>query len=449
MSNMLEQALIDAEALKEAAYKKAEAALLENAKPQIEEAVKQLLEQDDEMSSLDMMDAGGLGDAPDMGSGEVGGLADNLSLGIQGGEKMCACPEEDEEVEIDFAELERQMVADEAPEEDVMGQDDLAQGLNLSGPEDDLGVPMGGEDEEELDLDEDLLSALLEEIQPPELGKDAVNHKEHEGDCEKEHPGMTHAEFMHKGKVEEGGLKLSSDFMKRAKERHKKSSKHPYKVPTPDTSVPEDTTDEAKMTPAMKAAAYASPEAKSDYLKDKGVETDQDEKDLERMRQRKREKEAGDSGLPDWMTKEELEKTIREMVRASTQELTKVVEQKEKEIKKLNSYVHKLSESLKETNLQNARLLYTNKILESVSLNERQKVKIVEAVSKAGSVEEAKIIYETLITNSVGLDKKERPKSLNEAVERRSTPMFPRKNPEKTSSNAFASRMKELAGIKD
>ena len=45
MSNMLEQAIIDAEALKEVAIKNAEAAIVEKYSDDIKEAVNQLLEQ--------------------------------------------------------------------------------------------------------------------------------------------------------------------------------------------------------------------------------------------------------------------------------------------------------------------------------------------------------------------------------------------------------------------
>ena len=47
MSDMLEQAIIDAEALKEAATKNAETLVLEKYSNQIKEAVDSLLEQDD------------------------------------------------------------------------------------------------------------------------------------------------------------------------------------------------------------------------------------------------------------------------------------------------------------------------------------------------------------------------------------------------------------------
>ncbi len=51
MSSMLEQAVIDAEALKEVAMKNAEAAVIEKNSDEIKEAVEQLLEDQEEIKS--------------------------------------------------------------------------------------------------------------------------------------------------------------------------------------------------------------------------------------------------------------------------------------------------------------------------------------------------------------------------------------------------------------
>ena len=52
MSNMLEQAIIDAEALKEAALQNAEQAVIEKYQAEIKNAVEALLEQDEEDDPL-------------------------------------------------------------------------------------------------------------------------------------------------------------------------------------------------------------------------------------------------------------------------------------------------------------------------------------------------------------------------------------------------------------
>ena len=90
--------------------------------------------------------------------------------------------------------------------------------------------------------------------------------------------------------------------------------------------------------------------------------------------------------------------------------------------------------------------MYTNRVLGNTSLNERQKTKIVEALSKAGSVEESKVIYETL-QSAVGSTQKRSPQSLSEAVKRNSSTTIPRRR-EESKSNPHRDRWKTLAGIK-
>jgi hypothetical protein len=112
--------------------------------------------------------------------------------------------------------------------------------------------------------------------------------------------------------------------------------------------------------------------------------------------------------------------------------------------------VNELKENLQDVNLSNARLLYTNRILRNTSLNERQKNKIVEAISGAGSVMEARTIYDTLqgtLQSTVGAVPKKGPQSLSEAIGRRSTVMRASRK-EKSNSDPISDRMKKLAGIK-
>ena len=116
---------------------------------------------------------------------------------------------------------------------------------------------------------------------------------------------------------------------------------------------------------------------------------------------------------------------------------------------KLQTTLTTLNERMEEVNLSNARLLYTNRVLKSNSLNERQRTRIVESISTAGSVEEAKVIYDTL-QSAVGGTKRA-PQSLSEAVDR-SSPTLPRNSSRKTkqqsAQNPQYNRMRALAGIK-
>jgi len=107
---------------------------------------------------------------------------------------------------------------------------------------------------------------------------------------------------------------------------------------------------------------------------------------------------------------------------------------------------NELKENLQDVNLSNARLLYTNRVLRNTSLNERQKTKIAEAISNAGSVAEAKTIYHTL-ESTVEAKPKRSPQSLSEAIGRR-TSVLRATRQESTPSDPFNERMKRLAGIK-
>ena len=79
MSSMLEQAVVDAKMLREAAVKNAEETLIEKYSDDIKDAVEKLLEQDEE---------------------EVGDVGIDVPLAATDGEDLCACPEEEDEIEL-------------------------------------------------------------------------------------------------------------------------------------------------------------------------------------------------------------------------------------------------------------------------------------------------------------------------------------------------------------
>jgi len=107
--------------------------------------------------------------------------------------------------------------------------------------------------------------------------------------------------------------------------------------------------------------------------------------------------------------------------------------------------VDSLKENVHDVNVSNAHLLYTNRTLRNTSLNERQKHKIVEAISKAGSVEEAKTIHETL-QSTVTSAPSSKPQTLNEAISR-PTSIIRASRKEEPKTDPFTERMRKLAGI--
>jgi hypothetical protein len=133
--------------------------------------------------------------------------------------------------------------------------------------------------------------------------------------------------------------------------------------------------------------------------------------------------------------------TVRDELVAENNEL-------KQQLEKYQSVLAEVKENLFEVNFSNARLLYTNRVLRNTSLNERQKEKIVEAISNAGSVSEAKTIFETLQSTVQAKPRATSPQSLSEAIGRRSSVLTASRKETKTSQDPFSDRMRRLAGIK-
>ena len=341
MSSMLEQAIVDAEQLKETAKKTAEEGVVEKYQDEIKEAIEKILEQDEDAEA----------EMTATPEGELE-LVDELPA--------AQTADKEEVVEINLNQLE-EMMAQELEEEGLKAEDMLSreqiaeeleeiaeEGKEVDLDENDL-LELAEEDEEEIDLDETNLAAVIAEM----LGAD-------------------------------------------------------------DESEEDDSDEEEVVEEAVEEEDTEGEEAIAELQKESKL----------------------------------LTRKNTSLLKEQTRTEKKVHLLKEK-VDKYGTVIKKLKTKLNESNLTNAKLLYQNRILNSVSLNERQKDKIVEAISNATTVEEAKLIFETL-QSAVGVSKKRRsPESLNEVVTRSSSAFIPRKEAKsKANNNAFSERMKILAGLK-
>lgn len=436
-SSLLEQAIVDAQALRDAAFKSAQSALLEKYAPQIKEAVEKLLEQDEdptatgdpaaaaagaaEMSAVQDMSqlTSAMGDESGMGKAVVVGAAKEIPLAATDGEKLCQCPDEEEEVEINFDELQKQLASqEEEPEE----HEELAADMGAAMPEDETATgnapaqPMAESVsvDEELTLSEaDLVGYLEEEM------KDEEDKKEEP----RRNVAGTHLDHIMSGKKAKDCAICMGN----------------YDVDEAKDGVPE--TDKEK-----KLAALAPP---ADKITRADVVTG-------RIKGGKQEA-VHEETLHESKTVELLtasaqlireHKSLQESMKKKEKEFAKLLE----ENREFKSIIKDMSDSLDkldEVNLMNARLYYTNQVLKSASLNERQKNKIADAISKADSVNEAKAVYETLI-DSVGSspDTKNTPKSLNEVLTKSSSFRLPHKHTENNVADPLKERLLKLAGIK-
>ena len=338
MSSMLEQAIIDASALKEAALKNAEEQIIEKYSSEVKEAVSAMLEEDDIVEAEE--------DMPLPEEGEEDGVklslgaAEGLPEAAAGGEKLCPCPDDEEEVEIDLGALIDQ--ASELDEEGVEPDSEEAVAMQLGGE-------LQEDVDEEIELDEGEINDILEK------------------------------------------LVVDMNVVPRGK-------------------------------PAAESTEIEK-EVAADTILAKEQETPEEDLDEELQEAKNRNQEL-------------IEK--HNSVLEKNKELIN-------EIKKLKGLVIKSSKILEDLSLSNAKLVYKNQILDSDSLNERQKEQVVEAISKVKTVDEAKVVYETL-QSGVGSQKKKAPKSLSEAVNK-STMSVIRRNKDVVKDESALKRNQKLAGI--
>ena len=161
MSSLLEEAIVDAKALKEAALKNAENAVLEKYSVEVKDAIGALLEQE-------MDDDLGLEETTDEGE-DLMEFAKDLPYAHQNEE--LEAPPENEIVEIDFDSLKARLDEENEVVEssDLIDATELAEEITKQEMEDAAMADQdSAEDAEEedlnIDLTEEMLSALIEEL---------------------------------------------------------------------------------------------------------------------------------------------------------------------------------------------------------------------------------------------------------------------------------------------
>jgi hypothetical protein len=345
MPTLLEQAIIDAQEIRNAALRNAESTILEKYNNEVKNVVESLIEQEEDDLGLGALEDEEVLD-PGMATGEEVGLADEPAFTAAEGEEMCPCPDAGEQQEMTFSFEDLRAMADELEGSEAMGepegQEELMGDLGMAPEEEEEELPLELQEEidveEDIDLDEDMIKELVEEL--------VVDIRP----------------------VKTGHLATPEGVMRHAEE--------------------------------LELARLASTEAQEEM-----------------------------TALKD-----------------ARDRLTITNESLEKLNNKLSKALYVLKERLDEVNLSNAKLLYSNQALSSASLNERQKLKVVDSIQKADSVEEAKVIFETL-QSAVGSPKREL-KSLSEVIRRPSSTMPRRRNVNSDRESLLKERFQKLAGLK-
>ena len=416
MSKLLERAIVDANALREAALKNAEQLVIEKYQLEIKQTMDTLLEQeaDDAMADL-------FGDTEadtDLGS-EADETATEEEASITPDDLEAQIPDafmadDDEVIQIRLDSLDDEIEDEEGPfaGDDKLDDDEI--GIDIQDDEVEADVDLEADVESSgdigIDIGGDLDSAALEEVISSVL-QDILSEED---------------------EISEAGC--SSGHRKKKKKKKLKE----------DEELEEEVTE-------------------SDELDE---EIDLDEL-MERVRVEGEPQKSGWAGTPESIMKEyESMLLAREQdseVKEENEELRKNVAALQKENKTLTSAALKLQEQNKEynaafetmqekletMNVSNAKLLYINQALENASLNERQKRKLVEAISKAETVQEAKIVFETMNDTVVTTSDVKKEATLSEMVSRKSSLLVAaRKEQTPKDANPLFNRMQTLAGIK-
>ena len=407
MSTLLERAIVDATALKEAALKNAENLVIEKYSEEVREAMQNLLLQEQDP----LADMAGLGDTLEAGAEEEDPFAD----ADMEADPMADMDAEAEELPEEDAEAEAEEKAAQEFADSTLG--DIPDAFDP-----DLGDP----DDEIINIKLDSLRAEL-----PDDDDDGVFGGDDKLDDD------------------ELGINITDD--------------------EEDLDFDQDIADE---TPEMDVDADLgvdiTPDMVAEVLGDMDIDEDIDiDEILEAVRVDFEPQKSGWAGTPEAIMKEyEAMLLAREQdseVKEENEELRKTVAALQKENKTLTSAAQKLQaqnekftttlealqEKLETSNVSNAKLLYINRALENASLNERQKEKIVEAISKAETVQEAKIVFDTLQETITSSPAEKKMNSLSEAVSRRSTLLVAAREEQKEkAANPAFERLQRLAGIK-
>ena len=416
--DILKEAIADAKTVKETAIANAKAALEEAFTPQLKSMLATKLE---EMDKEDMDEAEDMRHKDDKGP-DRGAERKSLDSEPRYNKKKDLDEEKedkmDEEIDLDeiLAEIEemdkKDIDEDEATRKEEEGY--------IDGEED----ADEDKDEEELDLDDMSDDDLKDFIE------DVIADMVASGDLE------AGENFEEEGEEEEVDVDVEDDVDVEISEAKKK-----------DKEDDKDKMEEAVGNPISTSVKAGS---KNKYDEDfmKAVKDD-----LAKLMSKvglKEEDEIDEaaSGTPTSTSYSKGNKYDEDFMKAVKDDLAKLMSKvglKEEELDEAYNTIESLKSDLNEVNLLNAKLLYTNKIFKAKTLTESQKVKVLGAFDKAGTVKETKLVFETLSEGLKAKKKSPIKESLGSAS--RVSRSVNAKKPI-IETDPMVERFKKLAGIK-
>ena len=390
MSNLLERAIVDAKALREAALKSAEKLVIEKYSDEVKTAVNRLIEQDDIMGLEDP--------ALDMGA-------------VDTGEDFFDSPEEDFE---DNAEEGEEL--EPLDPESIMGG--LPDGFNTDDDEI-VSIKLDSLEAELEDEDGDTRYAGDDEYDDDEIGIDILNDEDYEDEDEVDFDLEDDQDISDLDSDEDVGVDITDDVVQEVLDE--------LGVDISEIDIDELAEAVRVDFEPQKSGWAGTPEPTMREYESMLLAREQDSEVKEEN--------------------EELRKNVATLQKEN-KTLTTAARKLQMQTEKYETAFDTLQEKLETMNVSNAKLLYINQALENASLNERQKRKIVEAISKASTVQEAKIVFDTMSDAVSTTSDVKRDSTLNEVVSRKSSLLVAARKEQKTQdANPLYHRLQKLAGI--
>ena len=397
---------------------------------QIKEAVEQILDEEPGDEGIEGLEAGELGAESEAGDEGADVLAQLEPAGAEGVE-MCACPDLEDQVvkTIDLEKLEAELDGEEPSLEDSTEVADA----NMAGAaEDDLGdLDLGLE--EEFEIDESSLQEFVFEAAEPsaELNLEEELLEELMGMLEEDDSQAGSGDPVGDalGSTEDYGKALAGEVG--GEQSALDATNESLDINEADLNEIVEEALTVDISPQTEKSGWGPPPSAIYELAE--------EKLLAMLQDSERREQH-----------EEMQKALKAL-QESNNKLTSDLAKAKSDKKQLMKVVGKAKNQLQESNLTNAKLLYTNKVLMNDSMNERQKNKIAEALSNSESVEEAKVIYETLQSATGSTIDNKKPESLSEAMNKTTSTLIlshrKRDREKTTQDDASLTRWKVLAGL--
>jgi len=204
--------------------------------------------------------------------------------------------------------------------------------------------------------------------------------------------------------------------------------------------------------------------ASDDSTEDKGEklvqlveEEDEDSEEVAEIKEilralREEEGEKAEEKVEEGEDEEEVD--IKEVLRALREEedeekVEEAEEEKEKEVaeaklREAYAVISFLRSKINEVNLLNSKLLFSNKLFRKHSLNEKQKMTVIENFDRASSLREVKLVYATLCESL----RTTKVKQIKESFASKPTASTRPSKPILNEGDDMANRLRKLAGLK-